>query len=107
MSATLKVTRAAFGIELRRGRFDISVDGTSVGSIDHGATVEAEIAAGRHSLQIRRGRYSSRIAPFEVDDGEVASFLCHGAAVWPRYLASIFKPDLAISLRRAQSADNR
>ncbi|MDA8384778.1 MAG: hypothetical protein M0Z88_00750 [Actinomycetota bacterium] len=100
MSATLRVTRKAFGIELRRGRFDVSVDGTSVASIEHGTTVEAEIAPGRHSLQIRRGRYSSRSISFETDDGEVATFRCHGAAIWPRYLASIVKPDLAISLQR-------
>ena len=43
MSATLRVTRKAFGIELRRGRFDVWVDGASVASIEHNTTVEAEV----------------------------------------------------------------
>jgi hypothetical protein len=35
-----------------------------------------------------------------VADGQVASFRCHGAMVWPRWVASFVKPDLAISLVR-------
>jgi hypothetical protein len=34
-----------------------------------------------------------------VPDGDVASFRCHGAMIWPTYLVSFLKPDLAISLR--------
>ena len=37
MTATLRLTRKeGFGMELRRGRFEISVDDSTVGSIDHG-----------------------------------------------------------------------
>ena len=45
------------------------------------------------------GRYSGRDYPFDVAEGEVVNFRCHGAMVWPRYVASIVKPDLAISLK--------
>lgn len=58
MPATLRLTREGTGIELRRGLFEILVDGQTV------------------------------------------SFRCHGAMVWPRWLASFVKPDLAISLNR-------
>jgi hypothetical protein len=46
------------------------------------------------------GRYSSRDQSFDAADGETVDFRCHGAMVWPRYLASFVKPGLAISLKR-------
>ena len=100
MPATLKLTREGLGIELRRGRFEISVDGSSIGSIDYGDTVEAPVEPGHHTLRIRAGRYSSQGHSFDAADDEVVSFRCHGAMVWPRWAASFVKPDLAISLRR-------
>jgi hypothetical protein len=100
MSSTLKVTREVFGIELRRGTFDISVDNNSVGSIDSHGAVELPIEPGHHTLRLRAGRYSSREHSFDVADDAVVNFLCHGARIWPTYVASIFKPDLAISLRQ-------
>jgi hypothetical protein len=100
LPATLKVTRKAAGIELRRGRFDISVDGANVGSIEREDTIETPLQPGHHTLLIRAGRYSSRPQPLDAADGETVSFRCHGAEVWPRYVASIVKPDLAISLKR-------
>jgi hypothetical protein len=99
--ATLKMTREGFGIELRRGTFDITVDGQSVGSLDYGQTLEAPLEPGRHTLLVRAGRYSSAARPLEVTDGQVIRFRCHGAMVWPRLVASFIKPDLAISLRHA------
>jgi hypothetical protein len=102
MSATLKLTRdvgfAAF--ELRRGRFEISVDGTDVGAIDNHETVETPLEPGHHTVQIRHGRYSSREQSFDAADGEVVSFRCHGARIWPTWVASFVVPSLAISLRR-------
>ena len=98
MTATLKLTRKGFGIEFRRGTFGISVDGRNVGSLEWDETVALPIEPGHHVLRISAGRYSSHERPFDVADGEVASFRCHGAVLWPRYLASITKPDLAISL---------
>ncbi len=100
MSGTLRLTREGFGIELRRGPFDIVVDGETVGSIDYRGTVETPLQAGHHTLQMRAGRYSSRPRTFDSADDEVVQFRCHGANIWPRYVASIVKPDLAISLRR-------
>jgi hypothetical protein len=99
MSATLRVTReTSFGWELRRGVFEIKVDGTAVGSVTLHETAEAAVEPGRHTIRMQAGRYSSRDRSFEVADGDVASFRCHGAMVWPRYVASILRPDLAISL---------
>ena len=60
MAATLRLTREGFGIELRRGTFDITVDGTKAGSIQWHETVEVPVEPGHHTLQIRAGRYSSR-----------------------------------------------
>ena len=100
MSATLRLTREGVGIELMRGQFEISVDGESVGSVKYGETVETPLDQGRHTLRIRKGRYSSRNCSFDATDGEIVSFRCHGAMVWPRYVASLVKPDLGISLMR-------
>jgi hypothetical protein len=97
---TLKLTRKGFGMELRCGQFEISVDGRNIGSLNYGDTVEAQVEPGHHTLRIRAGRYSSRDYSFDAADGEVASFRCHGAMVWPRWVASFVKPDLAISLMR-------
>lgn len=100
MSGTLRLTREGFGIELRRGPFEVVLDGTAVATIERGDTVEAALEPGHHTLQIRAGRYSSRTRSFDSADGEGVNFRCHGAMIWPRYVASIVKPDLAISLRR-------
>lgn len=100
MSATLRLVREGFGIELRRGRFDVNVDGLSVGSLEYHDTIESSIDPGPHTLRIQHGRYSSQVQSFDVSDGETVTFRCHGAMVWPRFVASLVKPDLAISLRR-------
>ena len=99
MSATLRLTREGAGIELRRGRFQALVDGKNVGSLDRHETVETPLDPGAHTLRVEVGRYSSRDYPFDVAEGQVVNFRCHGAMVWPRYVASIVKPDLAISLK--------
>jgi hypothetical protein len=100
MSATLRLTRNV-GVppELRRGRFEISVDGQPVGSLANHDTVETQIEPGRHDLVLRKGRYSSRALTFEAAEGEVISFRCGGARIWPTYLASVVKPNLGISLK--------
>ena len=102
VTATLRLTRHANGmvIELRRGQFEIELDGESIGTIAYSETVEAEIDPGHHMLKIRAGRYSSRDLSFDVTDGDVAAFRCHGAMVWPRWLVSFVKPDWAIALMR-------
>lgn len=100
MPGTLRLTREGVGIELRRGPFEITLDGKIVARITRGDRTEAPLESGRHSLRIRAGRYSSRSCTFDSADGEVVDFRCHGAMMWPRYVASIFKPDLAVSLHR-------
>jgi hypothetical protein len=101
VSATLRVTHEiGFGLELRRGRFEVSVDGNTIGAVDNHETVETQLDPGRHALRIRRGRYSSQEHSFEGADGDVVSFRCHGTRIWPRYVASIVVPSFAISLKR-------
>lgn len=100
MSATLRVTREGAGIELRRGTFEVVVDGTAVGAIEYEQTTDVTLEPGHHTVEVRKGRYSSRAHPFDVTDGEVVAFRCHGAMMWPRYVASLVKPDLAIALHR-------
>jgi hypothetical protein len=98
--ATLRLTREGIAIELRRGEFEIAVDGKSAGSIKYGETVETPVEPGHHSLRIRKGRYSSGDHSFDAADGEIVSFRCSGGIYWPRYVASLVKPDLGILLRR-------
>ncbi len=87
-------------MELRRGVFEILVDGEHVGSIEWHGEVEIPVDPGRHSLRLRAGRLASRPHAFDAGEGTVVSFRCHGAMMWPRYVASMVKPDLAISLLR-------
>ena len=101
MSATLRLTRdPGFGVELRRGSFEISVDGMNAGSIADHETVETPVEPGLHTMLIRKGRYSSRNRSFDVADGDVVTFRCHGARIWPTWVASFVVPNIAISLRR-------
>jgi hypothetical protein len=102
MPAALRVTREGVGIELRRGTFKIIVDGADIGTVEYGKTIDLPVEPGQHTLTIRRGRYSSRTLSFDAADGQVVGFRCHGAMVWPRWLVSFAKPDLAISLTRQQ-----
>lgn len=100
MTATLKVTRQAIGIELHRGTFDVLVDGKRIGSIELHDTIEAPVEAGPHTLQIRKGRYSSREISFEMSEGQAVSFRCNGARIWPIWLMSFVVPSLALTLSR-------
>ena len=82
----LRVTRdVRFGFELRRGRFDVSVDGKSVGSLANHETLDRPLERGRHTIRITKGRYSSRDHSFDVADSEIAKFNCHGTRIWPLY----------------------
>lgn len=100
MAATLRLTRKHPGMELRRGPFEIQLDGTSVGSLNKlHETVEIPVAPGHHTLRIRAGRYSSHERLFDVADDKVVNFRTRGPLVWPVYVASIIKPDLGISLK--------
>ena len=101
VSATLRVIHElGFGVELRRGRFEIVVDGKAVGAVENHETSETALEPGRHTVRMRKGRYSSPERVFEAVDGEVVSFRCHGIGIWPMYVASIVVPNLAITLKR-------
>jgi hypothetical protein len=102
MSATLVLTRKHPLMELRRGPFEIELDGNhGVGSMKKlDETVEIPVQPGHHTLRIRTGRYSSQERTFDIADGEAVGFRTHGPLVWPVYVASILKPDLGISLKR-------
>jgi hypothetical protein len=100
VSTTLKLSREGFGIELRRGTFDVEIDRVRVGTIEWHETKEFAIEPGSHTVQLRAGRYQSRLEAFDARDESIVSFRCHGAMVWPRWLASALMPNLAISLAR-------
>lgn len=100
MAATLTLQRdvGANLPELRRGRFEVVVDGQSVGWLDNHETVKEEVVPGRHTLRLYKGRYKSRERTFEVGDDDTANFQCHGARTWVTWLISFAAPTLAISL---------
>jgi hypothetical protein len=100
MSATLRLTHKAVGAEVRRGRYDAVVDGERAGSVDMNDTIEIPVEPGRHILQLRNGRNSSRTLTFEAAAGQVVAFRCTGKRFLPIFLASFVFPNLALTLRR-------
>jgi len=84
----------------RRGTFHVLLDDNDVASIEWNQTIEVPVEPGHHILHIKAGRYTSRRHPFDTADEEIVNFRCNGARIWPLYVASIVKPDLAISLKR-------
>ena len=100
MAATLKLTHRAIGVEVRRGTYDVVVDGERVGSLELNDTIELPVEPGRHTLQVRNGRNSSRARTFEAAEGEVVAFRCSGKRILPIFLASFVVPSLALSLKR-------
>jgi len=100
VSATLKLTHKALGAEVRRGAYDVIVDGERVGSVEMNDTTEIPIEPGRHSLQVRSGRDSSGTKTFEAAEGEVVAYRCTGKRFLPIFLASFVFPSLALSLIR-------
>jgi hypothetical protein len=100
VAATLQLVRErGVVMELRRGTFRVLLDDNDVGSIDSHQTIEVPIEPGHHTLQVKAGRYTSGRSPFDAADGEIVNFRCSGARIWPIYLASIVKPDLALTLK--------
>jgi hypothetical protein len=100
MSATLKLTHKAIGAEVRRGAYDVVVDGQRVGSVEMNNTVEIPVEPGRHALQVRNGRNSSSTQTFEATEGEIIAFRCTGKRFLPIFLASFVVPRLALKLVR-------
>lgn len=99
MTATLHLLREGIAMELRRRPFNVVLDGNDIGSIEMHQTFDVQIEPGQHKLQVKAGRYGSKQCPFDVADGGIAKFRCSGSRVWPVYVASIVKPDLALTLK--------
>ena len=105
MTATLKMTHKSIGAEVRRGTYDVVVDGQRAGSVDMNDTIEIPVEPGHHTLQVRSGRNSSRTQSFEAVDSQTVAFRCTGKSFLPIFLASFVVPSLALQLRR--EADDR
>src|SRR5579863_2283145 len=104
MAATLKLTHKAIGVEVRRGTYDVVLDGKPAGSVELNETIDIPVASGRHTLQVRNGRNSSRTRTFEAAEGETVAFRCSGKSILPIFLLSFVVPALALSLQREHSA---
>jgi len=100
MSATLRLTHKTIGVEVRRGTYDVVVDGKHAGSLELNETVDIPVEPGHHTVQVRSGRNSSGTKAFEVAEGEIASFRCSGKSILPIFLLSFAVPSLALSLSR-------
>jgi len=100
MSATLTLTHKAIGAEVRRGTYDVMVDGVHAGSVEMNATIDIPLEAGRHTLQIHNGRKSSSMETFDAAEGEIITFRCTGKRFLPIFLASFVVPRLALKLVR-------
>jgi hypothetical protein len=100
MSATLKLTHKATGAEVRRGPYDVVVDGERVGSVEMNHTIEIPVEPGRHTLQVRNGRNSSSTQTFDAAEEEIVAFRCTGKRLLPIFLASFAVPRLALKLVR-------
>ena len=100
MSATLKLTHKTIGMEVRRGTYDAMVDGERAGSVEVNETIDIPVEPGRHTLQVRNGRNSSRTKTFDAAEGEIVAFRCGGKSILPIFLLSFVFPSLALSLHR-------
>jgi hypothetical protein len=100
VSATLKVTHKVIGAEVRRGTFDVLVDGRRAGSVELHGTFEMPVEPGRHTLQVRNGRNSSGTRTFDATEDQIVAFRCSGKRFLPIFLLSFVVPSLALSLRR-------
>ncbi len=100
MSATLKLTHKTIGVEVRRGTYDTVVDGETARTLEVNETIDIPVEPGRHTLQVRNGRNSSRTKTFDVAEGEIVSFRCSGKSILPIFLLSFVVPSLALSLKR-------
>ena len=101
MTATLRLTHKAIGAEVRRGAYDVVIDGERVGSVEMNDTIEVPVEPGRHTVQVReRRRKTSNTETFDAGEGEIVSFRCTGKRFLPIFLASFIVPRLALKLVR-------
>ena len=96
----LKLVHKAIGVEVRRGTYDVMVDGKPAGSVEINEAIDIPVEPGRHILQVRNGRNSSRTKTCDVAEDEIAAFRCTGKSILPIFLLSFIFPSLALSLRR-------
>jgi hypothetical protein len=101
MTAELRLSRQ-WGSYLVRGKaWQVIIDGTAVGSIEHRQTIELRVEPGEHTLRVKASeRYISRERRFEAVDGQAANFRCHGPVALPMLLVSLVRPDLWITLKQ-------
>jgi hypothetical protein len=97
MPATLKLIHKAVGAEVRRGTYEIALDGEHVGSVEMNGTFETQIEPGHHTLQVRDGRKSGT-KTFDAADGETVAFRCTGKSILPRFLLSFVVHRWALTL---------
>ena len=101
MSPKLTLNRKATGaMELRRGPFEVILDGNPAGTIERHQTLELPVEPGQHTLQVKTGRYSSPTRTFEAANGANLDFRCNGAILWPQYLASLLVPSIGLRLHQ-------
>jgi hypothetical protein len=100
MSATLKLAHKTIGVEVRRGTYDVILDGKPAGSLELSNPIEIPVEPGHHTLQVRNARNSSRIEAFDAAEGETLAFRCGGKRILPIFLLSFLVPSLALSLKR-------
>ena len=100
MPATLKVTHKAIGAEVRRGAYDVVVDGQRAGSVEINNTIEIPVEPGRHTLRVCEGRKFSNTQTFDAAEGEIVAFRCTGKRFLPIFLASFVVPRVALKLVR-------
>jgi hypothetical protein len=100
MPATLRLTHKAIGAEVRRGPYEVVLDGAPAGSVEMNQTIEIPVEPGRHTLQLRNGRNSSSTETFEARPDETVAFRCTGKRFLPLFLASFAVPKLALKLVR-------
>jgi hypothetical protein len=100
--ATLKVTQESFlnPAGIMRGTFDVVLDDKSVGSIKWHETIETPVEPGQHTLQVRKGRYSSKVKAFDAAEEELVAFRCNRRRHPLMLAAALFEPSLAILLTR-------
>jgi hypothetical protein len=100
MTATLKLTHKTIGVEVRRGTYDVVLDGKPAGSLELNDPIEIPVEPGHHTLQVRNSRNASGTKSFDAAEGETVAFRCGGKRILPIFLLSFVVPSLALSLRR-------
>jgi hypothetical protein len=98
MTATLELTHKSIGVEVRRGAYDVYIDAHHAGTVEMNDTLRLQVEPGRHTLQLRSGRKSSRTKTVDIHDDEVIAFRCTGKSPLPIFLTSLILPKMALRL---------